>query len=230
MGNIQQKFIEDLKKQNINLTEQMIKQFDLYFQLIEKYNQVMDLTAIKTKEEIYQRHFYNSLTIAFNEDFNDIHLCDVGSGAGFPAIPLKIVFPNMKLTIIDSLTKRMDFLKIVVATLDLKDVNILCLRAEEASIKYREKFDIVTARAVARLNILVELVSQMVKVNGLFIAMKGSQGKIELEEATNALNICKMKLIKETIYEPSINYYFMKTNSILKKYPRNYGKIKKKPL
>lgn len=230
MDNIQQKFIEDLKKQNINLTDTMIKQFELYFELIDKYNQVMDLTAIKTKEEIYQRHFYNSLTIAFNEDFNNLHLCDVGSGAGFPAIPLKIVFPDMKLTIVDPLTKRMDFLKVVVNTLDLKDVEINYLRAEDASIKFHEKFDIVTARAVARLNILVELVSQMVKVNGYFIAMKGKQGNEELKEADNALKICKMKLIKETTYEPSINYYFMKTDSILKKYPRNYGQIKKKPL
>ena len=223
-------FKEELAKVNITLTDQMEKQFDLYFKLIDKYNKVMDLTAISGEDEVYDRHFYNSLSIAFNDDFNGIHLCDVGAGAGFPSIPLKIAFPNMKLTIIDPLSKRMDFLKIVIKELDLKDVEILYLRAEDASKKYPEKFDVVTARAVARLNILVEIVAQMVKVNGLFIAMKGQKGQEELEEAKNALSICNMELIKQTNVEPSINYYFKKSKSISSKYPRNYGQIKKKPL
>lgn len=223
-------FKEELAKVNIALTDQMEKQFDLYFKLIDKYNKVMDLTAISGEDEVYDRHFYNSLSIAFNDDFNGLHLCDVGAGAGFPSIPLKIAFPNMKLTIIDPLSKRMDFLKIVIKELDLKDVEILYLRAEDASKKYPEKFDVVTARAVARLNILVEIVAQMVKVNGLFIAMKGQKGQEELEEAKNALSICNMELIKQTNVEPSINYYFKKSKSISSKYPRNYGQIKKKPL
>ena len=223
-------FKEELAKVNITLTDQMVEQFDLYFKLIDKYNKVMDLTAISGEDEVYDRHFYNSLSIAFNDDFNGLHLCDVGAGAGFPSIPLKIAFPDMKLTIIDPLSKRMDFLKIVIKELDLKDVDILYLRAEDASKKYPEKFDVVTARAVARLNILVEIVAQMVKVNGLFIAMKGQKGQEELEEAKNALNICNMSLIKQTNIEPSINYYFKKSKSISSKYPRNYGQIKKKPL
>lgn len=223
-------FKEELAKVNITLTDQMEKQFDLYFKLIDKYNKVMDLTAISGEDEVYDRHFYNSLSIAFNDDFNGLHLCDVGAGAGFPSIPLKIAFPNMKLTIIDPLSKRMDFLKIVIKELDLKDVEILYLRAEDASKKYPEKFDVVTARAVARLNILVEIVAQMVKVNGLFIAMKGQKGQEELEEAKNALSICNMELIKQTNVEPSINYYFKKSKRISSKYPRNYGQIKKKPL
>ena len=223
-------FKEELAKVNITLTDQMEKQFDLYFKLIDKYNKVMDLTAISGEDEVYDRHFYNSLSIAFNDDFNGLHLCDVGAGAGFPSIPLKIAFPNMKLTIIDPLSKRMDFLKIVIKELDLKDVEILYLRAEDASKKYPEKFDVVTARAVARLNILVEIVAQMVKVNGLFIAMKGQKGQEELEEAKNALNVCNMELIKQTNVEPSINYYFKKSKSISSKYPRNFGQIKKKPL
>ena len=225
-----QTFKDELAKVNITLTDQMVEQFDLYFKLIEKYNKVMDLTAISGEDEVYDRHFYNSLSIAFNDDFNALHLCDVGAGAGFPSIPLKIAFPDMKLTIIDPLSKRMDFLKIVIKELDLKDVEILYLRAEDASKKYPEKFDVVTARAVARLNILVEIVAQMVKVNGLFIAMKGQKGQEELEEAKNALNICNMSLIKQTNIEPSINYYFKKSKSISSKYPRNYGQIKKKPL
>ena len=106
-------FKEELAKVNITLTDQMEQQFDLYFKLIDKYNKVMDLTAV-SDEEIYERHFYNSLSIAFNDNFNSKSLCDVGAGAGFPSIPLKIAFPDMKLTIIDPLTKRMDFLKIVI--------------------------------------------------------------------------------------------------------------------
>lgn len=225
-----QTFKEELAKVNITLTDQMVEQFDLYFKLIDQYNKVMDLTAISGEDEVYDRHFYNSLSIAFNDDFNGLHLCDVGAGAGFPSIPLKIAFPDMKLTIIDPLSKRMDFLKIVIKELDLKDVEILYLRAEDASKKYPEKFDVVTARAVARLNILVEIVAQMVKVNGLFIAMKGQKGQEELEEAKNALSVCNMELIKQTNLEPSINYYFKKSKSISSKYPRNYGQIKKKPL
>lgn len=224
-----QEFKEALEKVNINLTDQMIEQFDMYFKLILKYNKVMDLTAVND-DEIYERHFYNSLTIAFNNNFNGLSLCDVGAGAGFPSIPLKIAFPDMKLTIIDPLSKRMDFLKIVINELGLKDVNLLYLRAEDASIKHKEEFDIVTARAVARLNILTEIVSQMVKVNGLFIAMKGEKALEEYSEAKNALNICKMELIKEDYFTPSINLFFKKTGSINNKYPRNYGQIKKKPL
>lgn len=223
-------FKDELAKNNIILTDQMMNQFDLYFKLIDKYNKVMDLTAVSEEDEIYDRHFYNSLTIAFNQNFNDLHLCDVGAGAGFPSIPLKIAFPKMKLTIIDPLNKRMEFLKIVIKELDLKDVNILISRAEDACKTHRENFDVVTARAVARLNILVEVISQLVKVNGVFISMKGQKGKEELGEAKNALSICKFSLIKETHHEPSINYYFKKVGSTPNKYPRNYGQIKKKPL
>lgn len=222
-------FVNLLKKQNIELTDQMISQFDMYFNLIVKYNKVMDLTAV-SDEEIYERHFYNSLSIAFNDNFNSKSLCDVGAGAGFPSIPLKIAFPDMKLTIIDPLTKRMDFLKIVIKELGLKDVTLLYKRAEDASKEYKETFDIVTARAVARLNILTEIVSQMVKVNGLFISMKGSKAIEELNEAKNALSICKMELVKQNSVEPSINLFFKKTSSIPSNYPRNYGQIKKKPL
>ena len=115
-----QEFKEALEKVNINLTDQMLEQFDMYFKLILKYNKVMDLTAVND-DEIYERHFYNSLTIAFNNNFNGLSLCDVGAGAGFPSIPLKIAFPDMKLTIIDPLSKRMDFLKIVINELGLKE-------------------------------------------------------------------------------------------------------------
>lgn len=223
-------FKEELAKVNITLTDQMVNQFDLYFNLIDKYNKVMDLTAVNGEDEVYERHFYNSLSIAFNDDFNNFHLCDVGAGAGFPSIPLKIAFPNMKLTIIDPLNKRMEFLKVVIKELDLKDVNIVVARAEDVSKTNKEKFDIVTARAVARLNVLAELVCQLVKVNGRFIAMKGQKGEEELLEASNALSTCNFKLISKINLDPSINFVFEKTKSVDNKYPRNFGQIKKKPL
>lgn len=223
-------FKEELAKVNITLTDQMIHQFDLYFKLIDKYNKVMDLTAVNGEDEVYERHFYNSLSIAFNDDFNNLHLCDVGAGAGFPSIPLKIAFPDMKLTIIDPLNKRMEFLKVVIKELDLKDVNIVVARAEDVSKTNKEKFDIVTARAVARLNVLTELVCQLVKVNGRFISMKGQKGEEELLEANNALSTCNFKLISKISLEPSINFVFEKTKSVDNKYPRNFGQIKKKPL
>lgn len=223
-------FKEELAKVNIVLTDQMEQQFDLYFNLIDKYNKVMDLTAVSGEDEMYDRHFYNSLSIAFNDNFNGLHLCDVGAGAGFPSIPLKIAFPDMKLTIIDPLNKRMEFLKVVIKELDLKDVEILVARAEDASKTRKEKYDIVTARAVARLNILTELVSQLVKVNGRFIAMKGQKGEEELVEASNALSTCNFKLVEKINLDPSVNFIFIKRKSVDNKYPRNFGQIKKKPL
>ena len=223
-------FKEELAKVNITLTDQMEQQFDLYFKLIDKYNKVMDLTAVNGEDEMYDRHFYNSLSIAFNDDFNGMHLCDVGAGAGFPSIPLKIAFPDMKLTIIDPLNKRMEFLKVVIKELNLENVEILVARAEDVSKNRKEKYDIVTARAVARLNILTELVSQLVKVNGRFIAMKGQKGEEELVEAENTLKTCNFKLISKINLDPSVNFVFLKMKSVDNKYPRNFGQIKKKPL
>lgn len=223
-------FKEELAKVNITLTDQMEQQFDLYFKLIDKYNKVMDLTAVNGEDEMYDRHFYNSLSIAFNDNFNGMHLCDVGAGAGFPSIPLKIAFPDMKLTIIDPLNKRMEFLKVVIKELNLENVEILVARAEDVSKNRKEKYDIVTARAVARLNILTELVSQLVKVNGRFIAMKGQKGEEELVEAENALKTCNFKLVSKINLDPSVNFVFLKMKSVDNKYPRNFGQIKKKPL
>lgn len=225
-----EQFKEKLKEQNIILTKKMEDDFDLYFHLLKQYNEVMDLTAVIEEEQVYERHFYNSLTIAFNNDFNNLHFCDVGAGAGFPSIPLKIVFPNMKLTIIDPLNKRMEFLKAVVDKLNLSDVDLVVKRVEDISFEYKEKFDIVSARAVARLNVLTELVCQIVKVNGTFIAMKGEKGIEELNEAKNALKTLNFELIKKEVVSPSINLFFKKIKSIDNKYPRNYALIKKKPL
>lgn len=225
-----QEFQEKLKEYQIVLTEKMCDQFQQYFSLLKHYNDVMDLTNVIDEDAVYERHFFNSLTIAFHRDFNHLSLCDIGSGAGFPAIPLKIVFPQMRLTIIDSLAKRTNFLKMVSETLQLDDVNIISERAEIMANPLQEQFDIVTARAVAKLNILAELCCQYVKVNGLFIAMKGEKADEELHEATHALQCLHLKLIDKTHYPPSWNLYFIKEKKVSTKYPRAFGEIKKKPL
>lgn len=223
-------FYQQLEQQQIFLSNHQKQQFDQYYRLLFQYNQVMDLTSVIEEEQVYERHFYDSLTIAFNKNFNGLKVCDVGSGAGFPAIPLKIVFPEMELTIIDSLTKRMNFLNEVVQQLDLKKVTIITARVEEMDASFRETFDIVMARAVARLNILLELCIPILKVNGIFIAMKGQKGQEELEEAQNAIQILNLKL-NETQKLPFItNFYFLKQKKTSLQYPRRYSLIKKKPL
>ena len=209
-------FYQQLEQQQIFLSNHQKQQFDQYYRLLFQYNQVMDLTSVIEEEQVYERHFYDSLTIAFNKNFNGLKVCDVGSGAGFPAIPLKIVFPEMELTIIDSLTKRMNFLNEVVQQLDLKKVTIITARVEEMDASFRETFDIVMARAVARLNILLELCIPILKVNGIFIAMKGQKGQEELEEAKNAIQILNLKL-NETQKLPFItNFYFLKQYIVYK--------------
>lgn len=223
-------FYQQLEQQHIFLSNHQKQQFDQYYHLLFQYNQIMDLTSVIEEEQVYERHFYDSLTIAFNKNFNGLKVCDVGSGAGFPAIPLKIVFPEMELTIIDSLTKRMNFLNEVVQQLDLKKVTIITARVEEMDASFRETFDIVMARAVARLNILLELCIPILKVNGIFIAMKGQKGQEELEEAKNAIQILNLKL-NETQKLPFItNFYFLKQKKTSLQYPRRYSLIKKKPL
>lgn len=219
-------FKEQLEKKGILLTNNMLNQFQTYYDLIVEYNKVIDLTATPN-EQIYERHFYDSLLLAFNHNFDNINFCDVGAGAGFPSIPLKIVFPKMKLTIIDPLNKRMNFLKIVIEKLSLTDVTLITKRVEDVSKEYQEKFDVVSARAVAKLNILIELVCQIVKVNGHFIAMKGNKANEELNQAQNALKECNFVLNYQDEYS---NLDFIKISKTNKKYPRMYSQIKHNPL
>lgn len=223
-------FYDTLEKNNILLTDKMKNQFDQYYQLLNQYNQVMDLTNVIEEEQVYERHFYDSVCIAFNHNFNGLKVCDVGSGAGFPAIPLKIVFPEMDLVIIDSLSKRMNFLKEVIQNLELKNVKIEIARVEDVANQYRESFDIVTARAVARLNVLLELCTPLTKEKGLFIALKGKQGPIELKESQQAIKELNVCLQEERKYDEGINYYFKKEKKTNPKYPRKFAQIKKKPL
>jgi 16S rRNA (guanine527-N7)-methyltransferase len=229
-------FISLLSQNGIILNEDQITQFDLYFRMLVEYNKVMNLTAIVEESEVYEKHFYDSLLFSFNLDFNGKSLIDVGSGAGFPGIPLSICYPNAKITLLEPLTKRCKFLENVIDALHLNNVTIVNSRSEDYSSLHQEEFDYVTARAVSRLNLLIEIVAQFPKVNGLFIALKGKNGFEELKEAENAMK--KLNFIvadKISGHLPSendsrINIYLKKVNHVPSMYPRNYGQIKKRPL
>lgn len=227
-------FLEELKKLNINLTDKQLEQLHKYFELLVEYNKVMNLTGITEEEEVYLKHFYDSITLVRVVDLNNISsLCDIGTGAGFPGMVLKIIFPELEVTLVDSLNKRIEFLKIVINELGLKKIDAIHARAEEYAIKNKEKFDVVTARAVAALNVLLEYSIPLVKVNGYFVAMKG---KNESEDASNALKVLSSKIeVIDNFLLPieNSNRTLIKVKKEAKtasKYPRKFADIKKKPL
>ena len=227
-------FIEETKKLGIELTSQQLEKLNQFYELLISWNQKMNLTRITEKEDVYLKHFYDSLTLSKVIDLNqNLTLCDVGSGAGFPGIVLKICFPNLKITLLDSLQKRVNYLNEIIKELDLKNIEAIHTRAEDYAKQNREKFDIVTARAVANLKILSELCIPMVKVNGLFIAMKANIEE-EIENSTEILKKLDSKIEKkETFYLPienSIRNIIMiqKQKSTNNLYPRRIEKMKEK--
>lgn len=225
-------FIEETKKLGIELTSQQLEKLNQFYELLISWNQKMNLTRIIEKEDVYLKHFYDSLTLSKVIDLKqDLTLCDVGSGAGFPGIVLKICFPNLKITLLDSLQKRVNYLNEIIKELDLKNIEAIHTRAEDYAKQNREKFDIVTARAVANLKILSELCIPMVKVNGLFIAMKANVEE-EIENSTEILKKLDSKIEKIEIFylpiENSIRNIIMiqkqkQTNNL---YPRRIEKMK----
>lgn len=225
-------FIEETKKLGITLIDSQLEKLNKFYELLISWNQKMNLTRITEKEDVYLKHFYDSLTISKVIDLNQyLTLCDVGSGAGFPGIVLKICFPNLKITLLDSLQKRVNYLNEIIKDLNLKDIEAIHTRAEDYAKQNREKFDVVTARAVANLKILSELCIPMVKVSGSFIAMKANIEE-EIENSTEILKKLDSKIEKiETFYLPieqSIRNIVLikkinKTNNI---YPRRIEKIK----
>ena len=229
-------FIKELEQLNINASKEMENKFEIYYNRLIEVNSYMNLTAITEREEVYIKHFLDSLFITKAIDITKpFSLCDVGSGAGFPSIPLAIVTNNAKVTIIDALNKRINFINDLAQKLNLDNVNAIHARAEDYAKEKREDFDYVTARAVARLNVLVELCLPLVKVGGLFIAMK-TQDEDELNEAKNAISILGGKI--ENIISFNLpNDYGKRSIIIIKKikntpskYPRGFSKIKERPL
>lgn len=230
-------FKEELLKLNIELSDEASSRFDLYYKRLIAVNEVMNLTAITEEQEVYNKHFLDSLMIVKALDLNkEFTLCDVGSGAGFPSIPLSIISDNAKVTIIDALNKRIKFLNDLILELDLKNVIALHERAEDFAKIKREFFDVTTARAVARLNILSELCLPLTKVGGYFIAMKGQGGNEEIKEATKGIEILGGHVEKVISLELPDSagardiIIIKKIKETPKKYPRAFAKIKERPL
>lgn len=225
-----------LENKGIHLHLEQLEAFSTYLTLLQEWNQKMDLTALKTDEEIIEKHFYDSLLVATGSFFNDQKLIDIGSGAGLPGIPLKITFPNLKVTLLEPTQKRCLFLQAVIEALKLKDIVVINARAEDIASTYRETFDVAIARAVAPLNILSELALPLVKTNGFFIAMKGPSSEEEISQSEKALATLFSRL--EKVQHCSLfsngdvrnNLFIRKNKETPKKYPRSFAEIKKKPL
>ncbi len=225
-------FIEEVNKLGINLTQTQLDQLEKYYNLLIEWNEKINLTRIVEKEDVYLKHFYDSLTLSKVIDLKqDLSLIDVGTGAGFPGIVLKIVFPNLHITLLDSLQKRITCLNEVIKELDLKDIETVHDRAEDYAKNHREEYDIVTSRAVANLRVLSELCIPMVKVNGYFIPLKATIEE-ELNESKDIIHKLSGKLIHQETFnlpiEESIRNILLikkesKTNPI---YPRRMDKIK----
>ncbi len=207
-----------------------------YYEFLISENQKYNLTSITNKEEVYIKHFEDSMSVDLVIDFNSIkEVCDVGSGAGFPGIPLKIKYPHIKLTIIEPTLKRCNFLTQLVLKLGLKDVIIINDRAENMK-DLRSKFDLVVARAVSPLPMLLELCMPLVKVGSYFVSMKGPSFQSEIDIANNALNELNSVIDKVKTYELSKGYgehsliKIKKIKEVSSKYPRLYKDIKNNPL
>ncbi len=226
-------FIKELKKLNINPTEQNLKDLEIYKNLLIEYNKKFNLTAIKTEEEIYLKHFYDSLTLTKADDLDgNKKLLDIGTGAGFPGLVLKIFYPNLEVTLLDSNHKKIMFLETVIKELNLENIHCINSRAENLPDYNREYFDIVTSRAVAHLRIISELSIPYLKVNGVFIAMKGTSSK-EIEESTKILEKLNSKIMDVITFNLPIEnsnrslIIVKKEKETNKNYPRSYDKIVK---
>lgn len=213
------------------LTKEKVSKFETYFSMLVEWNQKFNLTAIVEQNEVYEKHFIDSLISEKYVDFAGKTLLDVGSGAGFPGIPLAINHPDLTVTLLESNGKKVIFLNEVVKVLDLKNVNIVQSRSEE----FKGEFDFVTARAVKQLNILLEICSHLIKVNGYFLSYKGNATN-EIKEAKKAIDKLNLEMAGEYKYElPESKdkrelIVLKKIAKTPNKYPRSYSEIVNKPL
>ena len=232
-------FYQDLAKLGFELTDLQKKQFQDYFRLLVEWNQHINLTAITEEDDVYLKHYYDSLApilqgYVLNEP---ISLLDIGAGAGFPSLPMKILFPQLEVTIIDSLNKRIQFLHLLAEELGLEGVHFYHGRAEDFAQdkQFRAQFDLVTARAVARMQVLSELTIPFLKVGGRLIALKASSAEDELHQAKNALNLLFAKVLENVDYQlpngdPRTLTIVEKKTETPNKYPRKAGVPNKRPL
>ncbi len=225
-------FIESLKELSIEVTAEKLVKLNRYYELLIDWNEKINLTAITEKKDVYLKHFYDSLTLNKIIDLNNIStFADVGTGAGFPGIVIKIFFPDIHIALIDSLGKRIEFLKLVISELKLDKIEVISSRAEE--LKSREKYEVVTARAVANLHILLEM---LVPLSNKYVVLMKGEAKEELENTANLYKELNIKLIdKIEFLLPHENskrtlLKYEKLGKTNVKYPRNFGQMKKKPL
>lgn len=231
-----QTFINELEKLGITPTQEQLQSLEIYKNLLIENNQKFNLTAIKNDSDIYLKHFYDSLTLIKAIDLNqELKLLDIGTGAGFPGLVLKIFFPNLKLTLLDSNNKKITFLNQVIKELKLENITCIHARAEELTSTYKEYFDIITSRAVAHTRILLELSIPYLKVKGFFLPMK-SNFEQELKESKATLKILNSKVLDIIEFNLPIEnskrtiLKIQKENLTPSIYPRKYDKIMKKPL
>lgn len=227
------------KSSDILLTEKQVEAYRMYYELLIDWNEKINLTAITQPDQVAVKHMIDSLS-CHNEKvfFSGCAVIDVGTGAGFPGLPLKIFQDDLKLTLLDSLNKRVKFLATEAENLQLNDVEVIHSRAEEGAKQkiYREKYDVAVSRAVARLNVLCELCMPFVKVGGYFVALKGAQYAAETQEATRAVELLGGKIEKTVpIKLPGIDdsraiIYIKKVKQTPVLYPRKAGTPEKNPL
>ena len=231
-------FYQFLENSNHPLTDLQKNQFDDYFDLLNEYNQVMNLTSITEENEVFEKHYLDCLLFSFKDEFiyENKTLVDVGSGAGFPGIVLAIVYPNLSISLVEPIKKRCNFLNAVKEKLSLNNVEVLNTRSEDLVSSRRNYYDYGTSRAVARLNILLEISMPLIKKGGYFIALKGDKGNEELAESKKALTELSCKIDKvyldhlPTNNDTRTNIFIKKIDDGKNKYPRPFAKIKKDPL
>lgn len=232
-------FHSSLAEKGIVLNETQMQQFELYFCELVEWNNKMNLTAITDEEAVYLKHFYDSISAAFFHDFTKpLRLVDVGAGAGFPSIPIKICFPHLNVTIVDSLNKRISFLQHLATTLKLENVSFFHDRAESFAKKkeHRENYDLVIARAVARMPVLAELCLPLAKVGGLFLAMKGPEVVNEIADSKKAIATLGGQVVRNEslllpVEESTRHFVFIeKRKKTPNTYPRKPGTPNKQPL
>ena len=239
MDQTEQWFFDLLNENGVRCNSEQLKQFDTYYRLLVEWNAKMNLTGITEREAVYEKHFYDSVSLSFFIDMDkQSNLADIGSGAGFPSIPLKICFPHLRLTIVDSLSKRISFLGEVVRSLALQDVECVHGRAEDIARdqSHRDKYDIATARAVAKLSVLNEFCLPFVRQGGIFAAMKGTQPQEEILESKKSMIELQGKL--RTVHHMQLPFEHSDRHIIIidklgktpLKYPRKAGTPLKQPL
>lgn len=226
-------FIDECKKYGLNISPDQMAQFDEYAAFLKEYNEKINLTAIVEYSAVLEKHFFDSLLCSFGKELRGT-LVDVGTGAGFPGVVLKIAYPELKVILVEPLQKRCIFLRQLIERLGLNEIEVVNARGEDYSSGHREEFDFVTARAVSNLNGLIEVCGAMVKVDGYFLALRGANGLTELKEAEKAWET--MGFVKEEVVEADLSEgkrviaYLHKLKVTPKKYPRKYSIIKQRPL